>query len=122
MRQQGRHAVTVISCTIKAYLAAFASENVHTFYDAWRDIVTAIDKLLHRYSHGEKMVGDLRVLQSQGIRSASSASRCHRPRTKPLLTGGCQVVESRSTLTRCFGKSFYTANARGKGVGGKRVS
>lgn len=51
--------------TIKAYLAAFASETVRGLYDTWRDVVTAIDKVLDHFPYDEKMVGDLRVLQPQ---------------------------------------------------------
>ena len=50
---------------IKAYLAAFGSENVHALYRDWRGIIMAIDKLLHHYPYDEKMVGDLQVLRSQ---------------------------------------------------------
>jgi hypothetical protein len=80
--------------TIKAYLAAFGSENVHALYRDWRGIIMAIDKLLHHYPYDEKMVGVFAVVAVPGIRGASSVGRRHRQGAGSSLTGGCPVVES----------------------------
>jgi len=40
--------------TIKAYLAAFGSENVHALYRDWRGIIMAIGKLFRHYPYDEK--------------------------------------------------------------------
>ena len=66
--------------TIKAYLAAFGSEDVHALYRDWRGIIMAIGKLLlitRMTKNGRRPAG----VAVPGIRSASSAGRRHRQGT-----------------------------------------
>ncbi len=63
--------------TIKAYFAAFGSENVHALYRDWRGIIMATGKLLRHYPYDENGRRPAGIAVPE-IRSASSAGR--RPR------------------------------------------